>query len=450
MLDISENRLDFSQDMNGLKSPSKNLWSKWHLSFSNLLLILLALFLLFMFLPWTQNVRATGNVTTLRPEHRPQTIPASIAGRIERWYVVEGQAVKRGDTIVYISEVKTEYLDPRLVERVGNQVTAKKGSIESYGGKVGALENQIEAMQRELQNKSAQIRNKIQQTILKAQSDSLKVVQAHIDLEVAKRQNRDIKTGFEKGLNSLMEYEDKKLKLQDTETKLVAAQNQYENSITDLSIYRTELILTANEYANKIAKSKSDRFSTLSDQFDAEASVNKLQIERENYARRSTFYFIIAPQDGYIVRAIKPGIGELVKEGDPIVSIQAADYELAVEMYVKPLDLPLLSVGEHVRFIFDGWPAFFFSGWPGVSLGTFGGEIVAMDRNISANGKFRVLVQPKKGDMPWPKALQPGGGASGIALLNNVPVWYELWRVLNGFPPDFYKDKGEKKEETKK
>jgi membrane fusion protein, adhesin transport system len=451
MLDISENKTSGSYELAGLQAPSRNIWSRWHLSFRNLLLILMGLFLVFMFLPWTQNIRATGQLTTLRPEHRPQVIPANITGRIERWYVVEGQAVKQGDTIVYISEIKADYLDPRLVERVGNQVEAKRGSIASYGGKVEALENQIAAMGRELQNKTAQIRNKIQQAVLKAESDSLKVVQARIDLEVAKRQNRDVKTGYEKGLNSLMEYEDKKLKLQETETKLVAAQNQFENSKTDLTIYRTELSLTSNEYANKIAKANSDRFSTLSDQYDAEASVNKLQIEREGYARRNAFYYIIAPQDGYIVKAIKPGIGELVKEGDPVVSIQAANYELAVEMYVKPLDLPLLSIGENVRFIFDGWPAFFFSGWPGVSLGTFGGEVVAMDRNISANGKFRVLVRPKSGDMPWPKALQPGGGATGIALLNDVPVWYELWRVLNGFPPDFYKDpKAEKTEGTKK
>ena len=36
--------------------------------------------------------------------------------------------------------------------------------------------------------------------------------------------------------------------------------------------------------------------------------------------------------------------------------------------------------------------------------------------------------------------LLPGGGANGIALLNNVPLWYEIWRLLNGFPPDLYKN----------
>ena len=43
-------------------------------------------------------------------------------------------------------------------------------------------------------------------------------------------------------------------------------------------------------------------------------------------------------------------------------------------------------------------------------------------------------------------ALKTGTGARGFALLNTVPVWYELWRQINGFPPDYYKTK----ETTKK
>jgi multidrug resistance efflux pump len=420
------------------------------LSFRKLLLFLLGLFVAFMFLPWTQNVRADGKVTTLRPEHRPQTIHATIAGRIEHWYVTEGQAVKKGDTIVHLSEVKAEYFDPNLVARVGSQVEAKQGAIESYGNKVGALETQIEAMRRELESKISQVQQKNVQGKLKVESDSIKVEQANIDLQIAQRQLNGTKALYDKGLKSLTEFEEKRLKLQEAATKIVAAQNGLETSRRELDIYRTELRLTQNEYANKIAKAQSDKFSTLSEQFDAQGSVNKLQIERDNYARRSAFYYIIAPQDGYIVKAIKPGIGEIIKEGDPVVSIQPADYQLAVEMYVKPLDLPLLSVGREVRFLFDGWPAFFFSGWPGVSLGTFAGKIVAIDRNISANGKFRVLVAPDQTEQPWPNALQPGGGAKGIALLNDVFLGYELWRVLNGFPPDLYRGlEGDEKEEKK-
>lgn len=440
MLNISENKPNCSSELHGLQSTEKNRLPSLHLNARNLLVSLLVLFVLFLFLPWTQNIQATGKVTTLRPEQRPQTIHATIPGRIEHWYVTEGQFVKKGDTIVHLSEVKSEYFDPELVARVENQLSAKTGAIASYGGKADALEAQIAAMQRERENKIGQIERKIEQARLKIISDSLKVQQAKIDLQVAQRQFNGTKALYDKGIKSLTEFEEKRLKLQEAETKMVAAENQLATSQNDLGIYRVELSLNRNEYDNKIAKSRSDRFSTLSEQYDTRATVSKLEIERENYARRANFYYIVAPQDAYVVKAITPGIGEIVKEGEAVVTIQPADYQLAVEMYVRPIDLPLLSTGSSVRFLFDGWPAFFFSGWPGVSLGTFGGNVVAIDRNISTNGKFRVLVAPDPNDQKWPEAIQPGGGAKGIALLNNVPMWYELWRVLNGFPPDLYQN----------
>ena len=51
---------------------------------------------------------------------------------------------------------------------------------------------------------------------------------------------------------------------------------------------------------------------------------------------------------------------------------------------------------------------------------------------------YRVLAIPEPGDKPWPKGLRVGGGVKTFILLNNVPVWYEIWRNLNGFPPEFY------------
>jgi len=440
MLNITDNIVHCEQDLENLEAPKQNRLAHWHISARNLFLALLGIFLVFLFLPWTQNIQATGKVTTLRPEHRPQTIHATIAGRVEKWFVMEGQAVRAGDTIVYLSEVKSDYFDPEIVQRVGNQVQAKESAIGSYDSKVAALESQIEAMERELINKIQQIRNKIRQAELKIEAERAAVEQAKVDIQIARRQFDGIKNLYDKGLKSLTELEEKKAKLQESEAKMVGAENKLASSQNDLEIYTTELQLTSNEYANKIAKAQSDKYSTLSEKYDAQGSVNKLRTERENYSRRSSFYFITAPQDGYVVQAITPGIGEIVKEGDPVVSILPADYELAVEIYILPMDLPLISVGRQVRFLFDGWPAFFFSGWPGIALGTFPGRVVAIDRNISTNGKFRILVAPDPDEQPWPETLQVGGGAKGIALLKNVPLWYEFWRILNGFPPDLYQD----------
>ena len=50
--------------------------------FLRLILSLSAVGIVLLLLPWTQNIRAKGQVTTLRPDQRPQTIHSIIAGRI--------------------------------------------------------------------------------------------------------------------------------------------------------------------------------------------------------------------------------------------------------------------------------------------------------------------------------------------------------------------------------
>ena len=97
--------------------------------------------------------------------------------------------------------------------------------------------------------------------------------------------------------------------------------------------------------------------------------------------------------------------------------------------------MPLIHEGSTVQFQFDGWPAIVFRGWPNTSYGTFTESVVALDRITNENGKYRLLVAPSE---EWPENLRAGTGARGIALLNTVPVWYEMWRQLNAFPPDYY------------
>jgi len=155
-------------------------------------------------------------------------------------------------------------------------------------------------------------------------------------------------------------------------------------------------------------------------------------------------YALTARQAGYIVRALKVGIGETVKEGEAIAMIQPKNPDLAVEMYVRAMDVPLLSSERKVRIQFDGWPALQFSGWPSVSVGTFGGRVKVIDRVNAENGQFRILVVPDPDDEPWPYQLRIGSGVKGWVMLDNVRVWYEIWRQFNGFPPSLYEEPLEK------
>lgn len=406
-----------------------------------LLRTLAALFfimLLAMFLPWTQNIRSRGNVTALRPDQRPQTIHSIIAGRIEQWYVQEGDFVKKGDTILFISEIKDEYFDPDLLERTEQQIKAKELTVGSYVEKVKALDNQVDALLKTRALKLEQAKNKLLQANLKVQSDSMDLTAVVINLEIAREQFRRGEQMYKEGLKSLTDLESRKLKMQEAEAKKIAQENKLLTSVNEVINARIELTTIEAEFRDKISKAESEKYTALSSLYDSEAIVTKMQNQYMNYSVRSGFYYITAPQDGYITKAIQTGIGETLKEGAEIVSIMPAKYDLAVEMYVRPIDLPLVKKGSPVRIQFDGWPAVIFSGWPNVSYGTYGGLVFAIDNFISDNGQYRVLVVPNPNDHPWPDALRVGAGTNNMALLKDVPIWYELWRQVNGFPPDYY------------
>jgi multidrug efflux pump subunit AcrA (membrane-fusion protein) len=179
------------------------------------------------------------------------------------------------------------------------------------------------------------------------------------------------------------------------------------------------------------------------------SEVAKLQNQLSNYSIRRGFYVILAPQSGQVIRTTKAGMGETVKEGDPLLEIVPVKFSPAVEIFIDPVDLPLIVKGQKVRLQFDGFPAIVFSGWPNSSYGTFGGKIAAVDPSISSNGKFRAWVTQDPDDKLWPESISYGTGAKGIALLKDVPVFYELWRQINGFPPEYYTSSDNKSDNKK-
>jgi multidrug resistance efflux pump len=419
-------------------------------SYVRILMGVLIFIFLVMFFPWTQNIQGRGEVTTLRPDQRPQTIHSTIAGRVEKWFVREGQLVKKGDTIVYLSETKPEYIDPELLNRTQEQIQAKAGSTDSYEKKVEALERQLDMLRLNQTNKVNQCRNKIRQAKLKVTSDSMDYVAANVQYDIAEKQFERQETLYSKGLRSLTELEARKLKLQETLAKKIAQENKWLVSKNELTNAIIELGYVNNEFAEKMAKTTSEKFSASSDQFEAKATLSKLKNQYSNYRLRSSFYYIVAPQDCYITKALTKGLGETVKEGEPVVSIMPAHARLATEMYVDPYDMPLIQIGENVRLEFDGWPTIIFSGWPQFSFGTFGGKVVAIDNAVSENGKFRILVGEDPDQTPWPHQIRVGTGCNGLALLNDVPVWWEIWRKINSFPPDFYTNPLESKSKDDK
>ncbi|MCM4160689.1 HlyD family efflux transporter periplasmic adaptor subunit [Antarcticibacterium flavum] len=438
MLNISQEKLNRKVDLSQYKAGKRAFHHRHNKWFNRILLGFSILLLIILFLPWTQTVSGKGSVTTLSPEHRPQTIQSPIPGRIERWYVQEGDFVNKGDTIIHISEVTNQYFDPLLVERTGEQLTAKSGSVESYRGKVTALGSQINAINNERALKTQQAANKLQQARLKVRSDSIDLEAAQTNLQIARTQLERIQQLQQEGLMALPDVEQARLKLQETQAREISARNRLLASENEVINAEIEISRIDAEYDDKISKTESDLFTAQSNQFDAEAQVSKLENDFTNYSIRNQMYYILAPQSGYINRALRAGIGETFKEGERLVGIMPSDFQLAVETFVRPLDVPLLHKGEKVRVQFDGWPSIVFSGWENLSFGTYGARVVAVENFISPNGLYRVLLEPDPDDHPWPRDVRIGSGASTLALLEEVPIWYEIWRNLNGFPPNYY------------
>jgi len=403
-------------------------------------------FVFIMFLPWTQNIKTQGNVSTLYQEQRPQKLNSPIPGRIIKWYVKNGDVVKKGDTILQISEIKDDYLDPLLVERTQEQVQAKKGVRDYYNAKISTTENQIAAISTAKDLKLNQIKIKIAQLQNKLKAEQAELTAVNNELKIAQDQlNRQNKM-YEEGLVSLTQLQQRNVSYQNALAKKTSAENKLAQTQQEIAAQNIEQNAVIQEYTEKLSKTEGDRFQSMGQVAGSTGDIAKLENQVATYKVRKGLYYILATQDGQITQLTKAGIGEIVKDAETIGIIVPKKIDYIAEIYVKPVDLPLIRENQKVMLTFDGFPAIVFSGWPNSSYGTFSGKIIAIENSISENGLFKAIVAEDKTQKRWPPNMKIGTGASGIAILNDVPIWYEIWRNINGFPPDYYQVNTQKNE----
>jgi len=391
-----------------------------------------------LFLPWTQNIKVRGNVSTLYQDQRPQQLNSPIPGRIVKWHVKNGDNVKKGDTLLQLAEIKDEYLDPRLVERTQQQVKAKIGVRDYYNAKVGATRSQLNALNASRELKLSQLKIKVSQLNNKLLGEEAELAAANNELKLSEDQYNRQKKMFDDGLVSLTQFQQRSVSFQNALAKKTAVENKLAQTRQEITTVNIEQSAAIQDYTEKVSKTEGERLLSMGQIEGSTGEIAKLENQVANYQARQGLYYILASQDGQVVQLNKAGIGEILKETESLGTIVPKKVDYAVEIYVKPVDLPLLKNGQRVMCIFDGFPAIVFSGWPNTSYGTFTGKVVAIESNISLNGLFKALVIEDKSQKPWPPQIKMGAGVQGIAILNDVPIWYELWRNINGFPPDYY------------
>ncbi|GAB3769437.1 biotin/lipoyl-binding protein [Spirosoma horti] len=438
MLNISNERIDVNDldryPINALRTlpnpDSGRRLGRWWLFF-------LLVGLVVMFLPWRQNIDGMGKLTALTPKDRPQTIQNVIPGRIERWLVKDGDFVKQGDTLLVISDIKDEFFDPAIIQRLNEQLTAKVGSEQAYLAKISALDKQIQALEAGVRVNLDAARNRVKQSEFRLAADEADLQAIRRNYQITLDRIARYEKAYQSGLISLTDLETRRLRVQEDNAKVIAQENKLSITRQELINARLNLSTIQAQFDENIAKARSDQSSAVSSRTQTAGEVAKLRNQISNVQVRQGMYIVRAPQSGFIVQPAKTGIGETISAGEPIATLQPDKPQLAVELYVRAMDVPLIQRGRTVRLQFDGWPAIQFSGWPSVAVGTFGGKVAVIDAVSSPDGRYRLLVRPiqQPGDQPWPAQLRVGSGVRGWVMLDDVPIWYELWRLLNGFPP---------------
>ena len=275
-------------------------------------------FVFIMFLPWTQNIKTQGNVSTLYQEQRPQKLNSPIPGRIIKWYVKNGDVVKKGDTILQISEIKDDYLDPLLVERTQEQVQAKKGVRDYYNAKISTTENQIAAITASKDLKLNQIKIKIAQLQNKLKAEQAELTAVNNELKIAQDQlNRQNKM-YEEGLVSLTQLQQRNVSYQNALAKKTSAENKLVQTQQEIAAQNIEQNAVIQEYTEKLSKTEGDRFQSMGQVAGSTGDIAKLENQVATYKVRKGLYYILATQDGQITQLTKAGIGEIVKDAETI------------------------------------------------------------------------------------------------------------------------------------
>ncbi|MEY2724531.1 MAG: Hemolysin secretion protein chromosomal [Planctomycetota bacterium] len=394
-----------------------------------LLLMLIATTALMAFAPWQQTVTGAGFVVAYAPRERQQVLEAPIEGRIVSWNesLVENGRIEEGELIAEIRDLDADY------------ATRLAGQLENTSSMLAASNRIVEATEGQL-NAYRQVQQQVtlaQDAYVQAATE--KVSAAEQKLAVASAGIPQQQAAFDRA-KMLHEQGNLSLeKLQETERKLLESQAKVREETANVSAAKSDLMGKQSDRLAYIQKASADvsYYQGALDKAHAEvAKAEKELFEMQSKVARQNTQRIVAPFSGFVVE-ISPNIGtQLVKKGDPICRIVPDTKDRAVQIWLDGNDAPLVNEGDHVRLQFEGWPAIQFAGWPSVAVGTFGGTVASVDMIDNGKGKFRCQIRP---DTPaeWPddRYLRQGVRANGWVLLETVPLWFEFWRQLNGFPP---------------
>ena len=391
------------------------------------------------FVPWTQTITATGALSAYSPYERPQDIEAQIAARLKKWHVLEGVRVKKGDLILELDDIDPNFMAPDLLGLLEQSKTALVKTREAALDRADQLTRRIKEMDKLVRaavpSAEARVReagNKVggaEQNLLAA-----KIAVDTAELNVARHQQlaerglvsqRELELTIQAAIASKAEYQ-----------AAEAALNEAKQAMLALSFGRDQI---SADVIQRLLEAEAARAGALAEAARATDQLAALELRLSNATQRRIASRMFAPIDGTVVRMAQVGPGETVRPGDTLIRISPTSPDKAAELVADGLDAPLLNVGRKVRLLFYGIPAIPLPAWPELMAGTYGGVIKVVDQVDDGKGNFRFWVVPDPEERPWPEQshVRQGSKIMGWVILNRVPLWYELWRRFNLFPPDY-------------
>lgn len=449
--------------------------SRWARRIGNVMAAILVVgFILVFFAPWQQSVRGAGDVIAYSPEERMQWIEATTKGRITQWGdgIYENARVTKGQLIATIQD-----LDEGYVGRLEQQLATAKETVQSLKDLVDATNRQKVAAETLAATQETQVatykavREGVEASALAAiDAAESKVTSAEQKLQEVLATELQAKQDFERQRRLYDKDIASEVKFQQAQQKYTEAQAKVAQEQANIDAFKADLIAKEKDLISKerkaqadieysqalLDKARGDVAKTDSDISKSESELQKAEQElfkAETALARQQTQVVTAPVDGFLTQIMANQGSSMLKEGDKIAMIVPDTADRAVQVWLDGNDAPLVEPGRHVRLQFEGWPAVQFAGWPSVAVGTFGGTVVSVDATDDGKGQFRVIVRPDPTEVQeWPsdRYLRQGVRANGWVLLEQVPLWYELWRNMNGFPPSIDPDGDADKEKGRK
>lgn len=405
-----------------------------------ILTILLVFLIILEFVPWTQTIQATGKVSAYTPYDRPQQIESRITGRVKAWHIFEGVQVKKGDLVGELEDYDPTYMAPEILplfeqrrDALEKTRQAALARADQLNKRIGQMRKLVEAAVPSAEARVVEADNRVREAQQKVEAAKIDVDTAQLNVDRHRQLVRD-------GLVSQRELEltiqteiGSKAALQAAQASLLAA----EQSRSALNFGRDQITADVNQ---QLIDAMASRDAAVAEAAKATEQLADMSYKQQGVQQRIEAAKLYAPMDGTVVRMARVGINETVKQGDNLVTISPLASDPAIEMFAEGLDAPLLKPGRKVKILFFGVPAIPLPAWPGLMAGTRSGVIKVVDQIDDGKGNFRFWVVPDPDDpQPWPDQTQVRQGTNvlGWVIMNRVPLWYELWRRFNFFPPDY-------------